>query len=160
MENEITIDWSNVKDAVRKHFSIIGKRLRDKEGNLLFSGVTLSSTEEDILKQYTNAAAEIFVSEMCQLVTYYDSGDFIIFTVKNTRWAEPVAIFFEGNFMGYVVSYIANAVIGMNYPDLAKKYETDMQKHLAAALKCVYNKEPPSSSNRVIPDMVGEVELK
>lgn len=159
MENEITIDWSNVKDAVRKHFSIIGKRLKDKEGNLLFSGVTLSSVEEDILKQYVNAAAEIFVSEMPNTLTYYDSGDFLIFVVKNTRWTDALSVVFEGNFMGYAVSYVADAVLGMNYPDLAKKYALDMQNHINAAIKCVYNKEQPSDSGKTYQDMKGEIEL-
>ena len=51
-EQTITIGYADIKSKVKKHFSIIGKRLSDKQGNILFTGVTLSSTEEDILKQY------------------------------------------------------------------------------------------------------------
>ena len=50
-EQTITIGYADIKSKVKKHFSIIGKRLSDKQGNILFTGVTLSSTEEDSLKQ-------------------------------------------------------------------------------------------------------------
>ena len=101
------------------------------------------------MMQYINAALETFVGEMAQLVTYYDSGDFLIFKINNSRWAvteTSVTVPFEGNLIGYVVAYVANAVLGMNYPDLAKKYESDMTNHLNAAIKLVFVKTEPANS--------------
>ena len=86
---------------------------------------------------------------MAQLVTYYDSGDFLTFKINNSRWAgteTSVTVPFEGNLIGYVVAYVANAVLGMNYPDLAKKYESDMTNHLNAAIKLVFVKTEPANS--------------
>lgn len=161
MELQITIDWSHVKDAVKKHLSIIGKRQKNQEGTA-FSGITLSSVEEDIMNQYINAAAETFVGELAPLITFYNSGDFLVFKVKNTRWADntdSVTVPFEGNFMGYVVAYVANAVLGMNYPELAKKYAEDMQNHLKAAVNLVYVKQPPKVSTAKYEDVNGECEI-
>ena len=149
MELQITIDWSHVKNAVKKHLSIMGKRQKNPEGNTAFAGITLSSAEEDVMKQYINAAVETFVGEMAQLVTYYDSGDFLTFKIKNSRWAgteTSVTVPFEGNMIGYVVAYVSNAVLGMNYPDLSKKYESDMINHLNAAIKLVFVKTEPANS--------------
>ena len=112
------------------------------------------------MKQYINAAVETFVGEMAQLVTYYDSGDFLIFKINNSRWEgteTSVTVPFEGNLIGYVVAYVANAVLGMNYPELAKKYESDMTNHLNAAIKLVFHKTPPASSNISLTDMTGEI---
>ena len=149
MELQITIDWSHVKNAVKKHLSIMGKRQKNPEGNTAFAGITLSSAEEYVMKQYINAAVETFAGEMAQLVTYYDSGDFLTFKISNSRWAgteTSVTVPFEGNLIGYVVAYVENAVLGMNYPDLAKKYESDMTNHLNAAIKLVFVKTEPENS--------------
>ncbi len=161
MELQITIDWNNVEGAVKKHLSIIGKRQKGNEG-VLFAGITLSSEEERIMKQYINAAAETFAGELAPLITYYNSGDFLVFMVKNTRWDEngtSQTVPFEGNFMGYMVAYVANAVLGMNYPELAKKYAVDMTNHLNAAIKLIYMKTPPRTSGKTLEDMTGEVKL-
>lgn len=162
MERQIVIDWNNVKIAVSQHLSYIGKRLQDKNGDTMFAKVTMSSEEVKLLHQYVNAAAETFVGELAPLVTYYNSGDFLVFKVENTRWANntnSISNPFEGNFMGYTVAYIANAVLGMNYPDLAKKYETDMQRHLEAAIKLIFIKQPPAATEKGVPDMAGEIEF-
>ncbi len=162
MELQITIDWHNVKDAVVKHLSYIGNRLEDKSGNTMFGKITMSSEEEMLLQQYVNAAAETFVGELAPLVSYYNSGDFLVFVVSNSRWAKDangINVPFEGNFMGYVVSYVTNSVLGMNYPELAKKYETDMQRHILAAQNLVFIKQPPTVSSAKYEDVKGECEI-
>lgn len=162
MELQVTIDWSHVKDAVKKHLSIIGKRQKNQDGSTAFAGVTLSSAEEELIKQYVSAAVETFVGEMAQLVTYYDNGDFLTFMIENTRWAgseNGITVPFEGNLMGYVIAYVAYNVMGMNYPDLAKKYESDMTNHLNAAIKLVFAKTKPTSSGKRLAEMVGGMTL-
>ena len=54
---------------VSKHFALIGKRMKDKNGDTMFAKTTLSSEEKGIMKQYINAAAETFVSELAPQVT-------------------------------------------------------------------------------------------
>ncbi|MFW5502186.1 MAG: hypothetical protein ACOCO5_02775 [Segatella copri] len=82
-EQTITIGYADIKSKVKKHFSIIGKRLSDKQGNILFTGVTLSSTEEDILKQYVKDAAETFVGNFSPLIAgYTDNTDDVVFTYQ------------------------------------------------------------------------------
>ncbi len=161
MELEITLDGAHVAKMVKKHLAIIGKRQKDSDGSV-FAEITLSSAEEDIINQYVNAAAETFVGELSPLLTYYSTGDFLVFKLENTRWADSttsLTVPFEGNFMGYVVAYVANAILGMNYPNLAKKYAEDMQRHVEASMKLVYSKTPPKVSSAKYEDVKGSCEI-
>lgn len=160
MEVQITIEMEKVMSEVNKHFALIGKRLKDKNGDTMFAKATLSSEEKGIMKQYINAAAETFVAELAPQVTYYKNGDAMVIKFENSRWADGengITVPFEGNFIGYVIAYVSNAVLGMTEPDLAKKYAEDMANHIAAAIKLIYHKTPPASSNMSLADMTGEV---
>ena len=59
--------------------------------------------------------------------------------------------------MGYVIAYVSNAVLGMTEAELAQKYAADMANHIAAAIKLIYHKTPPASSNKSLSDMTGEI---
>lgn len=67
---------------------------------------------------------------------------------------------FDGVFENFVVAYVANAVLSMNYPDQAKKYEDDMKNHLQAATKLIYTKIAPDVSEHKLGDMTGKVILE
>jgi hypothetical protein len=160
MEVQITIEMEKVMSEVNKHFALIGKRLKDKNGDTMFAKATLSSEEKGIMKQYINAAAETFVAELAPQVTYYKNGDAMVIKFENSRWADGedgITVPFEGNFMGYVIAYVSNAVLGMTEVELAQKYAADMANHIAAAIKLIYYKTPPASSNKSLADMTGEI---
>lgn len=161
MEVQITIEMEKVMSEVSKHFALIGKRLKDKNGDTMFAKTTLSSSEEKgIMKQYINAAAETFVAELAPQVTHYKNGDAMVIKFENSRWADgedSITVPFEGNFMGYVIAYVSNAVLGMTEAELAQKYAADMANHIAAAIKLIYHKTPPASSNKSLADMTGEI---
>lgn len=161
MELTVTIDLAHIRKDVKKHLSVMGKRQKNNEGTA-FTSITLSSAEEELMNMYIKAAVEVFVGEMEKLITYYNYEDFLVFEIRNTRWANDktsITVPFEGNFIGYVVAYVGNAVLGMNYPELAKKYAEDMGNHLKAAIKLVYYKQEPKKSRKTLADMKGEVVL-
>lgn len=159
-EQTIAIGYADIKSKVKKHFSIIGKRLSDKQGNILFTGVTLSSTEEDILKQYVKDAAETFVSNFSPLITgYTDNTDDVAFTYQRNRVSESKANAFCSLFKSYVVDYVAYSVLSMTYDDSARKYADDMTNHVNSALKLIFQKDAPASVSGNLTDMVGEVIL-
>lgn len=159
-EQTITIGYADIKSKVKKHFSIIGKRLSDKQGNILFTGVTLSSTEEDILKQYVKNAAETFVSSFSPLIAgYTDNTDDVVFTYQRNRVSESKANAFCSLFKSYVVDYVAYSVLSMTYADSARKYADDMTNHVVSALKLIFQKDAPTSGSKTMEDMTGEVIL-
>lgn len=159
-EQTITIGYADIKSKVKKHFSIIGKRLSDKQGNILFTGVTLSSTEEDILKQYVKDAAETFVGNFAPLITSYtDNTDDVVFTYQRNRVSDGKANAFCSIFKSYVVDYVAYSVLSMTYADSARKYADDMTNHVVSALKLIFQKDAPASVSGNLTDMTGEVIL-
>ncbi len=159
-EQTITIGYADIKSKVKKHFSIIGKRLSDKQGNILFTGVTLSSTEEDILKQYVKDAAETFVGNFAPLIAgYTDNTDDVAFTYQRNRVSESKANAFCSLFKSYVVDYVAYSVLSMTYADSARKYADDMTNHVSSALKLIFQKDAPTSGSKTMEDMTGEVIL-
>lgn len=159
-EQTTTIGYADIKSKVKKHFSIVGKRLSDKQGNILFTGVTLSSTEEDILKQYVKDAAETFVSSFSPLIAgYTDNTDDVVFTYRQNRVSEGKANAFCSLFKSYVVDYVAYSVLSMTYADSARKYADDMTNHVVSALKLIFQKDAPTSGSKTMEDMTGEVIL-
>ena len=159
-EQTITIGYADIKSKVKKHFSIIGKRLSDKHGNIIFTGVTLSSTEEDILKQYVKDAAETFVSSFSPLIAgYTDNTDDVVFIYQRNRVSEGKANAFCSLFKSYVVDYVAYSVLSMTYADSARKYADDMTNHVVSALKLIFQKDAPTSGSKTMEDMTGEVIL-
>lgn len=159
-EQTITIGYADIKSKVKKHFSIIGKRLSDKQGNILFTGVTLSSTEEDILKQYVKDAAETFVGNFSPLIAgYTDNTDDVVFIYQRNRVSEGKANAFCSLFKSYVVDYVAYSVLSMTYADSARKYADDMTNHVNSALKLIFQKDAPTSGSKTMEDMTGEVIL-
>lgn len=159
-EQTITIGYADIKSKVKKHFSIIGKRFSDKQGNILFTGVTLSSTEEDILKQFVKDAAETFVGNFSPLIAgYTDNTDDVTFTYQRNRVSEGKANAFCSLFKSYVVDYVAYSVLSMTYADSARKYADDMTNHVVSALKLIFQKDAPTSGSKTMEDMTGEVIL-
>lgn len=159
-EQTITIGYADIKSKVKKHFSIIGKRLSDKQGNILFTGVTLSLTEEDILKQYVKDAAETFVGNFSPLIAgYTDNTDDVAFTYQLNRVSEGKANAFCSLFKSYAVDYVAYSVLSMTYADSARKYADDMTNHVNSALKLIFQKDAPTSGSKTMEDMTGEVIL-
>ena len=141
----VTVEYSDIKGKVRKRLSIIGKRLSDKQGNILFAGVTLSSAEEDIMKQYMKEATEIFVGNLAPLVNnYVDDTDDVQFIFNKTRVDTAKADAFCRNFKSYVVASVAYDALSTTSPEMARKYADDMSNHMNAAIQLIYQKDAPN----------------
>lgn len=155
------IIYDNVKTKVKRRFAIIGKRLQDKQGNILFAGTTLSASEEAILKEYIEEATQVFVGNFADvLFSYSITTGYISFIYSMNRVTPSTGEGFDGVFENFVVAYVVNAVLSMNYPDQAKKYEDDMKNQLQAATKLIYTKVAPDVSDHKLGDMTGEVKLE
>ena len=140
----VTVEYSDIKSKVKKRLSIIGKRLSDKQGNVLFAGVTLSSAEEDIMKQHLKEATETFAGNLSPLVNnYVDNTDNVQFIFNKTRVSTAKADAFCSNFKSYVVASVAYDVLCATSPEMARKYADDMTNHMNAAIQLIYQKDAP-----------------
>ncbi len=156
----ITVNYSDLKDEVRRSLSIIGKRTADKQGNILFASVTMTTAEEDILKSYLKEAMESFVSNFSDLAICYMDNDFNVNIVLTRRRAKTGLVdAIASNFKSYASSYVTYQVTSVTAPDIAKKYAESMTDKLNEAIKLIYAVEPPSPSGKTLLDMTGEVIL-
>ena len=143
----MTFTISILISAIKRHLSIIGKRLYNKDGKNMFSDITLSSAEDtQILSQYINASAQDIESVLKQFITASAYGNTIDITIQNTRGDAD----FEPRTQAMAESYITLNSVGeylsMAHPELAQKYQRDAQQRLQSLVLYVYSKKSPITS--------------
>lgn len=140
------ITFSEIKTLVKKHLSVIGKRSFNKNGDNIFSNITLSTNEDPLLNLYIAEAMQNIESFMRQLVTSFSvDTDSVSISFVNTRGASS----FEGRCREFVVTYATNYTISeylaMTHPDLAAKYEKQSAFNMQSFMSYAYSKEPPET---------------
>jgi len=144
----MTITVATVISAIKRHLSIIGKRLYSKDGKNMFSDITLSSAEEtQILTQYINASAQDVEAVLKQFITASTySASTISMTIANTRGDSD----FEARSQSLGESYITLNSVGeylsMMHPDLAAKYQRDARQRIESLVEYVFYKKPPTAT--------------
>lgn len=142
----ITITISTLISAIKRHLSIIGKRLYSKDGKNMFSDITLSSAEDtEILTQYINASAQDVESVLKQFITASTYGSTIRITIANRRGDSD----FETRTSDMIQSYITLNSVGeylsMMHPDIAQKYHADARQRMETLIAYVFYKKPPTT---------------
>jgi len=146
---------SSLYPDIKRHLSVIGKRTANKNGENVFSQITISSAEEPIFLQYIQQASQNVVAAINQFVSnYVDNGSFISFKVTNTRWNDPTTPNFVEAFRPalkkYLVMYTVAEYLSMNFPELAKKYFDAVLQAMQAIIQLVFFKAPPPSQEVVV----------
>ena len=151
--------FQELKIAVKKHLSIIGKRLFDRDGKNMFSNITLSSAEDPILDQYLQIAAQNLEAAVRQLVVNYElvEGSTIDMTLHNTRHATLSEVDFDERcrqmFMSYIVNFVVGEYLGMTHPELAEKYYRNNLGLMSTITAFVYFKGAPKGEGEWNPDV-------
>ena len=149
---------STIISAIKRHLSIIGKRLYTKEGKNLFSDVTLSSAEDtQILTQYINASAQDVEAALKQFISASSYSTTISITIQNTRGDSD----FETRTQALAESFITLNSVGeylsMMHPDIAQKYHADARQRMDALVSYVFYKRPPTASSSSYNDINGTI---
>lgn len=144
----MTITISTVISAIKRHLSIIGKRLYNKDGKNMFSDITLSSAEDtQILTQYINASAQDIEAVLKQFITASTySATTISMTITNTRGDSDFETRVKDLADSYVTLNSVGEYLSMVHPDLAQKYQRDAQQRLEMLIAYVFYKKPPTNS--------------
>ena len=146
----IVLTNSTIRSEIKRHLSIIGKRLYSKDGKNMFSDVTLSSAEEkDILSQYINAAAQDVESVLHQFISSatYTTGESAAITMEiaNTRGETDFDARSKDMIQSYIVLNSVGEYLSMVHPDIAQKYQRDAQQRLESLIAYVFYKKPPTT---------------
>lgn len=144
----ITFTITTLMSAIKRHLSIIGKRLYSKDGKNQFSDITLSTAEDtQILTQYINSSYQDVEAMLNQFI--YPSNEApesgkIKFDITNTRGDAD----FEARSKDLIESYIVLNSVGeylsMMHPDIAQKYHADARQKIEALIAYVFFKNPPT----------------
>ena len=143
----ITITVSNVISAIKRHLSIIGKRLYSKEGKNLFSDITLSSAEDtQILTQYINASAQNVEAVLKQFITASTYGATISLTITNTRGDSDFEPRTQDLAESYIILNSTGEYLSMVHPDIAQKYQRDAKQKIEDLVSYVFYKKTPTAT--------------
>lgn len=162
MTVSINVAFSSLYPDIQRHLSLIGKRLHNKNGENMFSAVTLSSAEKDIMAQYMQQGAENVVAAIQQFVSSYnETTTSVAFYVTNTRWNDPNTPSFYPAFIkafnSYLINYTLSEYLSMNFPELAKKYIQAALNFLTALIHLVFFKAPPAPCNSEGPSVLAQI---
>lgn len=162
MTVSINVTFANLYPDIQRHLSIIGKRLHNTKGENMFSAVTLSSAEKDIMAQYMQQGAENVVAAIQQFVSSYnETATSVAFYVTNTRWNDPNTPSFYPAFIkafnSYLINYTLSEYLSMNFPELAKKYIQAALNFLTALIHLVFFKAPPAPCNSEGPSVQAQI---
>ena len=143
----MTITIATVITAVKRHLSIIGKRLYSKEGKNMFSDITLSSAEDtQILSQYINSSAQDIEAVLKQFITATtNNGTTISMTISNTRGDADFQTRTQNMCESYVILNTVGECLSMLHPDIAQKYQRDAKQELESLVSYVFYKVPPTT---------------
>lgn len=140
----MTIAFFFFKEEVKRHLSIIGKRLYAKDGQNMFANITVSTAEDPILEQYINAGTQNVEAMLRQLVTEYSvTQTGITITIANTRGAEDFDLRCADLIKTYVTLFTVGEYLAMTHPDIAAKYQTDAANAMQSLIVYAYYKNPP-----------------
>lgn len=143
----MTISFNTLKSDIQRHLSVIGKRQFTKEGQNLFSGITVSSEERPIFDQYIKGAAQTVEGMLRQLVTSFSiSSTEVNITLTNTRGTADFDSRCRELIYSFIVAYVLNEFLGMNYPDLAKKYDAEATNHMQSLIIYAFYKSSPTAN--------------
>lgn len=144
----MTITISTVISDIKRHLSIIGKRLYNKDGKNMFSDITLSSAEYTrILTQYINAGAQDIEAILKQFITASTYGATISMTITNTRGDSDFDTRVKDLAESYITLNSVGEYLAMLHPDLAQKYQADARQRIQALATYVFYKQPPTVSS-------------
>ena len=138
---------STIVSAAKRHLSIIGKRLYQKDGKNMFADITLSSVEDPILTQYINASAqdvEAFLKQLVTASTY--SSTTITITIANTRGDSDFATRTQALAESFITLNTVGEYLSMVHPDISQKYLADARKRMEALVSYVFYKKPPTAT--------------
>ena len=138
---------STIVSAAKRHLSIIGKRLYQKDGKNMFADITLSSVEDPILTQYINASAqdvEAFLKQLVTASTY--SSTTITITIANSRGDSDFATRTQALAESFITLNTVGEYLSMVHPDISQKYLADARKRMEALVSYVFYKKPPTAT--------------
>ena len=152
----VTISLTNLKSEVKKHLSVIGKRTYSKDGKNMFSNITVSTAEDQIIDQYLVNASQALNAALHQFVTTWSvSGSNLSVELVNARNDANFQAKTKEYIETYMTLFATGDYLAMTHPELAQKYKEDVASALQSLMMYVYYKIPITpTANPLSPTVV------
>lgn len=136
-EITVNIRISNIEDRIKRHLSIIGKRIVDANGESLFDKITLSSAEVGILDDFISDAIDDIISNTRDFFSSRSSGSlvfkFSVDTDVNNQKLQPL-------FEDFCFQHSIGAWMETVQPQLANGYFDAATQQMHNIISLIYNK--------------------
>ena len=143
------ISLDSLKAEVKKHLSVIGKRTYTKDGQNMFSNITVSTAEDPIIENYLEIASQAVYALIHPFVTTWSISRNaqtlvleLTLELENARNDSD----FETKAKGYIESFMTLSATGdylaMTHPDIARKYKEDSTGAMQVLMTYVFYKHP------------------
>lgn len=149
MATTITLDFTALQAKVELSLSVIGKRTVDDKGERLFTDITVSTREKEIISDYFRQAVIDLAAELTAFISA--STDTTITIDLPTNHSSALDTFITKSCEAYCVSYALASWFNVTAPRLTEKYNADCTRQIAALIRIIHDKRAPvaASSNPV-----------
>ena len=144
----MTLTIQDIIKDIKRHLSIIGKRMYNNGGKNMFSDITLSSAEDtNILTQYINISAQDIEAMLKQFITSSSYSDTEIkINISNTRGDFDFEYRTKYLSLSFITLNSLGEYLSMVHPELAQKYLSDARQRMESLIGYVFYKQPPETS--------------
>lgn len=156
----VILTYSTLADKVSRSLSIIAKRAKDENGNLLFTDVTLGSREQEIITDFLRQAIIDLSAELAAKVTAVSDVTNTSRTITltfPTNYNSALDTFITESCEAYCVSYALYSWFTVTMPTLAEKYLADCTRQIGVLHRITHEKKEPSIPAQTYEDVNGEV---
>jgi len=182
---KIVISYLGLYEAVERSLSIIGKRMIDDHGNLLFKDITLGTNEKEIISDYFRQAAidiatetSAFITEhwpdaatrcgcVCPLSMHLQckhnvvpdgccAGEVVILELPSNH-NDALCGFIQKSCEAYCVSFALYSWFNITAPRLSEKYLGDCKRQMASVTRLIHEKKAPEYPEEDYSSVTGEI---
>ena len=142
---QITLNYSDLYEVVKRTLSVVAKRSVDDKGNRLFDNITLGSREESIIHDYFRTAIVALAAELRQYVTL-ETPATGSYTINVTLYADTNPAL-ENTIVqavkDYAVAYAVFSWFTISAPRISEKYLADANADKEYVVYQVYHRQRP-----------------
>lgn len=159
MNITINIESNDIKKDVYRHLSIIGKRMKTKDGSSMFSSTTLSSAEDGEFDQHLSDSVARIAAEFSEFITSFSIGSSVDISISKERWSESMSAAFVRSVMSALVACVTYEIISVYAPDYAKKFADDTNASIQDLKRHFYTNRLPDIGVDTVKSCTGTVAL-
>ncbi len=158
---EITLEYATLTETVKRSLSVIGKRSIDKDGNLLFTDITVGTNEEPLITDYLRQAVIDLSTELSSFAPVPDVSPegITLYLDLPTNHNEDMLPFIQQCCEAYCVSYALYSWFTVTAPRLTEKYQADCTRQSSALIRLLHEKSAPDTPELTYADIPGSVIL-